>query len=61
MTLLRFRDDAEHEEPVVALENFLADPDAAAVRLEPDDDPRALLPHLDRLALVEVEIGRAHV
>ena len=55
MILIRFRDDAEHEEPVVALENFLDDPDVgAAVRLEPGDDARALLPHLDRLRLIEI-------
>lgn len=54
MTLLRFRDDAEHEEPVAALENFLGDPVSGAVRLEPGDDARVLTPYLDRLALIEV-------
>ena len=55
MTLIRFRDDAEHEEPVAALESFLDDPDiGAAVRLEPGDDARALLPYLETLQLIEV-------
>lgn len=54
MTLLRFRDDAVHEEPVVTLDAFLGQSNATAVRIEPGDDARALLPHLDRLALVEV-------
>jgi uncharacterized protein (DUF934 family) len=51
---LRFRDDAPHEEPAVTLESFLGQSNATAVRLEPGDDSRALLPFLDRLALVEV-------
>lgn len=53
--LLRFRDDAPHDEPAVTLDAFLADQtNATAVRLEAGDDARALLPHLDRLALIEV-------
>ena len=51
---LRYRDDAAHEEPAVTLDAFLGQSNATAVRLEPTDDPRALLPHLDRLALIEV-------
>ena len=52
---LRFRDDAAHEEPAVTLDAFLADQsNATAVRLEPGEDAHALLPALDRLALVEV-------
>jgi len=54
MTSFRFRDDAEHDEPALAIESFLLDPEAGAVRLEPGDDARALLPALDRLRLVEV-------
>ncbi|WP_419825336.1 DUF934 domain-containing protein [Sphingomonas sp.] len=50
----RFRDDAPHEEPAVTLDAFLEQPDATAVRLEPDEDARALLPHLGRLSLIEV-------
>ena len=53
--LLRFRDDAVHDEPAMTLESFLdGQADAIAVRLEAGDDARALLPHLDRLELVEV-------
>lgn len=53
--LLRFRDDAAHDEPAVTLDAFLAgQDDASAVRLEAGDDARALLPHLGQLALVEV-------
>jgi uncharacterized protein (DUF934 family) len=51
---LRYRDDAPHEEPAVTLDGFLGQSNATAVRLEPDEDARALLPHLDRLALIEV-------
>ena len=52
---LRFRDDIEHQEPAVTLESFLdGQTNANAVRLEAGDDARALLPYLDRLALVEV-------
>jgi uncharacterized protein (DUF934 family) len=54
MSLIRFRDDAPHEEPAVTLEAFLGQSNATAVRLESGDDARALLPFIDRLALVEV-------
>lgn len=55
---LRFRDDAAHEEPAVTLEGFLGQSNATAVRLEPGDDARALLPYLDRLALIEVSFPK---
>lgn len=42
------------EEPCVTLDAFLEQSNATAVRLEPDEDARALIPHLDRLALIEV-------
>lgn len=51
---LRFRDDEVLEEVAVTLDAFLEQGDASAVRLEADDDPRALLPHLGQLRLVEV-------
>ena len=51
---LRFRDDAAHEEPAVTLDAFLGQSNATAVRLESDEDARQLLPHLDRLALIEI-------
>lgn len=51
---LRLRDDVAHEEPAVTLDSFLGQSNATAVRLETGEDARALLPHLERLALVEV-------
>ncbi len=45
---------AAGEEPAVTLDAFLDQSNATAVRLEPDDDARALIPHLDRLALIEI-------
>ncbi len=54
MSDLRFRDDEALEQPAVTLDAFLDQTNATAVRLEPDDDARALLPFLDRLALVEI-------
>ena len=51
---LRFRDDAPDDGPLSPLADFLADGNAAAVRLDPADDARALLPHLGRLRLIEV-------
>jgi uncharacterized protein (DUF934 family) len=54
MTLIRFRTDDAHEEPAGTLDDFLGQSNATAVRLEAGEDARALLPHLDRLALIEV-------
>jgi len=56
--LIRFRDDEAHEEPAVTLDAFLGQSNATAVRLEPTDDPRALIPHLDRLSLIEVSFPK---
>lgn len=42
------------ELPSLPLIDFLAQPSASAVRLEPTDDARALIPHLARLTLVEI-------
>ncbi len=54
-TLLRFRTDDAHDEPAVTLDAFLADQtNATAVRIEAGDDARALIPMLDRLALIEI-------
>ena len=55
---LRFRDDPLHEEPATTLDAFLGQSNATAVRLESDEDARALLPHLERLALVEVSFPK---
>ena len=49
---------AEGEEPSVTLDAFLDQSNATAVRLEPDDDARALIPHLDRLALIEIAVPK---
>jgi uncharacterized protein (DUF934 family) len=54
MAELRFRDDEALEQPAVTLDGFLEQSNATAVRLEPDEDARLLIPHLDRLALVEI-------
>jgi uncharacterized protein (DUF934 family) len=54
MTLIRFRTDEAHEEPAGTLDDFLGQSNATAVRLEAGEDARALLPYLDRLALVEI-------
>ncbi len=51
---LRYRDDAPHEEPAVTLDAFLGQTNATAVRLESDEDARALIPHLGQLALIEI-------
>ena len=55
---LRFRDDEPHEEPAVTLDAFLDQTNATAVRLEEGEDARALLPHLDRLAMIEVGFSK---
>lgn len=47
-------DGAGGEEPCVTLDAFFGQTNATAVRLEPDDDARALIPHLDRLTLIEI-------
>ncbi len=52
--LLRFRDDSPDDGPIAPLADFLAGGNFAAVRLEPADDARALLPHLGRLKLIEI-------
>ena len=50
----RFRDDEPVADPGVTVDVFGAQINAAAVRLEPGDDARDLLPYLDRLKLIEV-------
>ncbi len=50
----RFRDDEPADHGTVTVDSFLDQSNANAVRIEPGDDARALLPHLERLALVEV-------
>ncbi|HEY8603671.1 DUF934 domain-containing protein [Tsuneonella suprasediminis] len=52
--LLRFRDDEPVDHPAVTVDAYLEQSNAAAVRIEPGDDARALIPHLDGLRLVEI-------
>jgi uncharacterized protein (DUF934 family) len=54
MVEFRYRTDEVTEQPSVTLGAFLDQSNATAVRLEPDDDARALIPFLDRLTLIEV-------
>jgi uncharacterized protein (DUF934 family) len=51
---LRFRTDEAVSDPAVTVDAFDAQTNASAVRIEPSDDARALLPVLDRVKLVEV-------
>lgn len=54
MTQFRFRTDEPVADPAVTVDSFGDQTNAAAVRIEPGDDARDLLPHLDRIKLVEV-------
>lgn len=51
---LRYRDDETVDQPAVTVDAFLDQTNASAVRVEPGDDARALIPHLGQIALVEV-------
>lgn len=52
---LRFRNDAPADEPAVTLDAFVdGQSNATAVRVEPSDDVRQLLPYLGQLALIEI-------
>ena len=53
-TQFRFRAAEPVGDPAVTVDVFGDQTNAAAVRIEPGDDARALLPHLDRIKLVEV-------
>ncbi|MCD2325235.1 DUF934 domain-containing protein [Sphingomonas sp. IC-56] len=55
---IRFREDEAHDEPAVTLDSFLGQSNATAVRIEAGEDARILLPHLDRIALVEVSFPK---
>jgi uncharacterized protein (DUF934 family) len=50
----RFRDDEPVDHAAVTVDAVSEQTNATAVRIEPGDDARVLLPFLDRLALVEV-------
>lgn len=51
---LSFRDGEAAQEPTVTVESFTGQSNATAVRIEPGEEVRELLPHIDRLSLVEV-------
>ena len=55
---LRFRDDVPADEPAVSLDSFFEQPNAVSVRIEAGDDVEQLLPHLDRVTLVEVDFPK---
>jgi uncharacterized protein (DUF934 family) len=55
---LRFRDDQAPEEPAVSLDAFLDQSNASTVRIEAGDDVRLLIPHLDRVRLVEIDFPK---
>ncbi len=50
----RFRDDEPADHGTVTADACCDQTNATAVRIEPGDDARTLLPFLDRLALIEV-------
>ena len=50
----RFRDDEVVDHAAVTVDSCCDQTNATAVRIEPGDDARVLLPFLDRLALIEV-------
>ena len=50
----RFRDDEPVGDPGVTVDAVGEQSNAAAVRLEPGDEARDLLPHLERLRLIEI-------
>lgn len=49
-----YRNEPAVTDAAVSLAEFTAGSNAAAVRIEPGDDARALLPHLGQIKLVEV-------
>lgn len=52
--ILSFRQTSPYEGPVVALADYAAASNTAAVRIEVGEDARALVPHLARLRLIEI-------
>lgn len=52
--LLRLRDDETIGDPAVTVDAFLGQSNAAAVRIEPGDDARDLLPQLGQVRLIEI-------
>ncbi len=56
--ILRFRDDPAADEPSVSLGAFLEQENAVSVRTEAGEDVSVLLPHLDRVRLIEVDFPK---
>ena len=50
----RFRNDESVNDPAITVDSFGEQSNASAVRIEPGDDARKLLPFLGRLKLIEV-------
>jgi uncharacterized protein (DUF934 family) len=55
---LRYRQDSESTAPIVSLESFIGESNATAVRIEPGEDARALIPHFDQISLIEIAFPR---
>ena len=55
---LRFRDDAPADEPAVSLDAFLDQTNASSVRIEAGEDVTQLLPHLERMRLIEIDFPK---
>ena len=55
---LRFRDDDAADEPAVSLDAFLEQDNAVSVRIEAGENVEALIPHLGRVKLVEVDFPK---
>ena len=53
-TLIRYRDDEQVDHAAVTVDSFVEQTNANAVRIEPSDDARDLIPHLGQIQLVEV-------
>ena len=51
----RFREDEAVNDPAVTVGAFAEQTNATAVRIEPGDDARDLLPYIGRLRLIEVD------
>lgn len=54
----RYRNDPVADEPVVSLDAFVDQSNAVSVRIEAGDDVALLIPHLDRVRLVEIDFPR---
>ena len=54
----RFRHDEQVDHGTVTVDSFLDQSNATAVRIEPGDDARALLPHLDRVVSADADGDR---